>query len=86
MVFIGAGRIGVARDIEPMASPLFAVARRREKTVDHFGKRVGRLIGKESFDFGLGGREADQIKRRAADQGEFRGRLLRLELLFFELR
>jgi hypothetical protein len=36
--------VGVAGDVEPVAAPALAVARRREEAVDHFRKRTRRFI------------------------------------------
>ena len=44
--FIGfeAFAIGITRQIEPMARPTFAVARRGEQTINHFSEGIRRLV------------------------------------------
>ena len=72
-VVLEAGRVGVARDVEPVAAVAFAVVRRREQPVDQPLPRVRRLVGDEARDFLWGGRQAEEIEMRAADERRFVG-------------
>ena len=56
--FIGfeALAIGIARQIEPMARPAFAIVRRGQQRIDHFGEGIGRLVIEKGLRlFGRGG-------------------------------
>ena len=60
--------VGVARDVEPMASPAFAVGLGGQQTVDQFREGVGRSVGDERGGLGRRGRQAGQVEGRAADE------------------
>jgi len=45
MILIGSGGIGIARDVQPVAPPLFAIARRGKQAVDKLRERVRRFVG-----------------------------------------
>jgi len=45
-----AGGIGVASEVEPMASPALAVILRGEESIDEFGEGVGGSVVEECFD------------------------------------
>ena len=77
-------RVGVAGDVEPVPAPAFAVARRREKPLDHPLVGVGPLVGEERVDLGRGRRQAGQVERDPPQQlppagGGDRGEPLGLE-------
>ena len=63
-----AGRVGVARDVEPVPRPTLAVARRCEEAIDELFKSVRRFVGDERIHFRGSRREADQIVGDAADE------------------
>ncbi len=68
-VFIGVAiRVGVARDIEPVPAPTLAVVRRREQPIDQPLEGVGIGIVDEVFNLVRRRRQAEQVKRHAADQ------------------
>ncbi len=50
--------LGIAGEIQPEASLMFAVIRRRQQPVDHFGKGVRRVIVYECCNFLFRGRQA----------------------------
>ena len=78
MVFVGSGRIGVSGDVQPVASPSFAVARRREQSVDHLRESVWRVIRQKRADFFFRWRQTGKVQRRPSNQDQFarrRGRL-----------
>ena len=56
------------RDVEPVASPAFAIARRSEQTVDELFVGLRILVVDEGFDFRERGRQAMEIERKAADE------------------
>ena len=64
-------RVAVTRHVEPVAAPAFAVVRRCEQTIHHFGERVRRLVFDERLDFLRRGRKPNQVKRRTTDQRAF---------------
>ena len=50
--------VGIADEVEPVASPLLAVVRRREQPVHHLFPGLWRIIGEEVAGFLLGRRQA----------------------------
>ena len=66
-------RVGVARDVEPVAAPAFTIARRGEQLLDDFFKGIGRSVRFEGFDFVERGRQTGEIEIGAANQGSFVG-------------
>ena len=78
--------VGVAGDVEPVAAPALAVARRRQEAVDLPLPRVGRGVPNEGLDFLGRGREADEVERRAPDQGAAVGLRRGPHLVGFQLR
>ena len=84
-VFVEPVAIGITRDVEPVASPFFAVVRRSQQPIDDFAKGIGRLIGDKVGDLLHRGREAGQVVGRAANKralgcGGGRAKLVCLEL------
>ena len=71
MVLVVAGGVGIACDVEPMASPAFAIARRGEQAIYHAGKSSGRRVSLEGLDFGFRGRQSREVKRHTAQQCDF---------------
>ncbi len=70
-VALEAVALAEADDVEPVAAPAFAVARRGEQAIDEgFGRFAGvGLVGSdEGIDFGLRGREARKVVTDAADE------------------
>ena len=70
--------IRVAHDIEPVASPAFAVMRRGQQAIDDFREGVCRFVGEKSVDFLRRRWKAAEIERRPADQGALVRRRRRL--------
>ena len=69
VVVLVTGRIRVAHDVQPMAAPTFAVARRFEQPVDEARKSVRRIVGDELVNRFGGRRKPDQVEIGATDQG-----------------
>ena len=65
--------VGVARHVEPVAAPAFAVAGRGEQAVHDFGKGVGRGVLFKRLDLRGGRRQAGEVVGRAADERALRG-------------
>ena len=85
--FVGSpDHVGVAREVEPVAGPAFAVGRRSQQTVDDLGVSGVRIIIRESDDFLRGGRKAGKIEADAADPGMSVGVAGGLESLGFDFR
>ena len=64
------GAVSIPCNIEPVATPLLAVVRTREQTIDHRRKRrriVSRVV-QECVDLPGSRRQADEIERDAANQ------------------
>ena len=74
-VFVHAVGVGVAGDVEPVASPAFAVAGGFEEFVDEARPGFIPGVGEEGVDLLGGGREAVEIEVGAPDEGEFFGGL-----------
>ena len=61
-------RVGVARDVEPVAAPPFAVPGRLQQALDeHLVGAVG-IVGQERVDFLGRRRQTGQVKREASNQ------------------
>ena len=73
--------LGIARQVEPVPRPPFAVARRSEQAVHELGEGVGGIVPHERIDFLGRGRQPGQVERRAADQGDFVCARRKLQLL-----
>ena len=77
-VLIMAVRVGIVGDVEPMAGPAFAVARRGEQAVHQPLVGVGRWIVEERIEFRRRRRQAGQVdadpreqaRRSASSEGE----------------
>ena len=78
--------VGVARDIEPVPAPAFAIAWRGQQAIDNLGEGVGRLVFFKVVDLFRGRRHAGQIEGGATDQSAAVGHGRGLEALLFELR
>ena len=50
VIFVHAGGVGVAGDVEPMTSPAFAIVRRGKQAVDDLGVGVWGMVGQEGAD------------------------------------
>ena len=62
IVGVVAGGVGVAGEVEPVASPALAVLGRGEQLVDQPREGIGPIVGDERLDpLGLG-RQADQVE------------------------
>ena len=48
VVLVVAGRVRIARDVKPVASPLLAVSRRGEQPVHNLCKRIGRRVREQT--------------------------------------
>ena len=70
VVLVGAGRVGVASDVEPMAAPLFAITGRGQQAIDDGALGFLRGVVEERFDLALSGREAGEVEGNALDPGE----------------
>ena len=70
-----------ARDVQPVSSPTFAVARRVQQTIHQLAPGIRRFVGEEGIDFCRRGRKAREVERRAANQGPLVGGRCELELL-----
>ena len=68
LVFLEAIGVGVTRGIEPVASPLLAIMRRREQTLDLFLVSVRRFVGEKRVHFFRRRRQTDQVERESAQQ------------------
>ncbi len=73
-VFVQAVRVGIAGHVQPVPPPVLAVSRRSQQPVDQPLPGVGSLVGDKRFDFVRRRRQADQVKRHAADQSGLVGR------------
>ena len=69
-ILLETGGIAITREIEPVSSPFFAIARRRQQTVDHLFPGIGRAIPEECVDLLFAGRETQQIVGGAPKQRE----------------
>ena len=69
-----AAGVGIADDVEPVASPAFAVVGRGEELVDEAGPGVGAIIIDEGGDLSGGGREAYEVEIGAANEDGLCGR------------
>ena len=85
VVFVHAGRVGVARDIEPVAAPILAILRRGEQPVDDLGESILGVVRQKILDLLQGG-QARQIECRTPQQRQLGGRRGRRNRLFFQLR
>ena len=65
--------VGVADEVEPVASPLLAVVRRREQPVHHLFPGLRRIIGEEVTGFLLGRRQAGDAVGRPPQERPFIG-------------
>ena len=79
-------RVGVAGDVQPVAAPSLSVVGRGEKPVDDLGEGLGRLVGEVRGDLFGRGREADEVVRRAAEEGELVRRRREGQAPLLELR
>ena len=64
-----AGGVGIAGEVQPVPSPAFAVMGRGEQLVNQTGVRVRTVVSDERLNALGRGRQADQVKAGAADQG-----------------
>ena len=69
-VLFETGGIAVAGEVEPVASPFFAVARGGEQAVDFVLPGVGGFVVEEEIGFGLGGGQAEKVVGGAPQEGE----------------
>ena len=60
--------VGVAGEVEPVASPTFAVGRVVEQVIDEPGVGVGGVVGEEGLYLRGSGRQTEQIEVEAADE------------------
>lgn len=74
-VFVHAVGVRVAGNVEPVASPAFAVAGGFEEFVNEAGPGVFADVGEEGVDLLSGGRKAVEVEIGAPDEGEFFGGL-----------
>ena len=68
IIGVVAGRVGVAHDVEPVASPAFAVVGRGEQAFDEAGPGVGRGVGQIFVDFGGRRGQAEKVEVGAAQE------------------
>ena len=68
LVLLVAVGVGVARRIEPMTRPPFAVVRAREQRIHQTWIGVGTLVGQERVDLLRCGRQAEKIQIEPTDQ------------------
>ena len=67
-----AAGVRVARDIEPVAAPAFAILRRGEQTVHEItdgGRRIAGGVGDERLHFLRRGRKAREVKSHPPNEG-----------------
>ena len=57
VVFVVAGGIGIARDVQPVASPLLAISRRGEQAIHGLLVRFRGMVRQEALDLFLGRRQ-----------------------------
>ena len=60
-VIVQTGRVRVAGDIEPVATPLFAVPRGVQESIDQPPERTGDLVCQEFLDFSFRGSQAVKV-------------------------
>ena len=86
---IGGFRCGivfpVASDIQPVASPAFPIALRRQQTVDQLGISGWILVSDECLNFIVGRTQPSQIKRGTVDESSKVGLRGRSQLLLLQL-
>ena len=82
VVFVHAGRVGIARDIEPVPAPTLAILRRGEQPVDDLREGIRGVVRQKLVDLLQSGRQARQIECRAPQQRQLRGWRGRLESTF----
>ena len=78
----GAGRFAVAGHVEPVPAPAFAERRRRQQPVHHALESRRRTIVEERLDLVGRRRQAGQVERHPAEQGQLVGVADRLEPFF----
>ena len=64
---IGAARIGVAGNVEPVAAPPLPISRRREQAIHDVLPRAGRRVSIESVDFRGSGRQSGKVVGHTAN-------------------
>ena len=79
-------RVRVARDVEPVTAPAFAVARRGEQAVDGFRVGVGRLVVFKRADFLRCRRQSGEVESGAAQERAAISRRRKCEARGVELR
>lgn len=62
------GGVGVAGEIEPFFSPVFAEGGRGEESIDELFVSEGRGVSEEGLDFGEGWWKTGQVKRETSDE------------------
>ena len=65
-----AGRVGIAGDVEPVATPPLAVGGRGEQPIDHPREGVRGFVTLEGCDLLRRGRQAVEVERRSPQQRE----------------
>ena len=78
--------LGVAGDVEPVAAPALAEARRREQPVHHLLERFGRRVRDERLHLLGRRRQAGQVEVDAAEERALVGVADRLQPLLGQLR
>ena len=76
-----AGRVGVARNVEPVTSPALTVRARFEKTIDERRERVRGIVGEVGADLFRRRRQPGEVEGDATDQCSLVGELHRGEAL-----
>ena len=72
-VVVATFRLGVLREVQPVTAPAFAIARRGEQAVDDLLEGVRRRVVEELIHFLFARRQAVEIERGAAEQGDLVG-------------
>jgi len=78
--------VGVAGEIEPLHGHVLAVVGRSQQSVEGLGPSVGRIIGEERLEVGVGRRQAGQVEGGAAEQGGLGGFAIGLQAFGGESR
>ena len=73
--------VGVAGEVQPLHRHVLAVVRRSEETVEGLGPGVGRFVGEERLQVGIGGRQAGEVEGGASEQRGLGGFTVRLQAL-----
>ena len=86
LVALEALAVGVAGEVEPVARPALAVARRGEKAINDAVEGGGRVVGEERLHFFGSGQQSGEVERGAADERDLVGGRSGAQVPLFQLR